>query len=201
MAETYLCRLKLFQNELRNEDLDEALRVAEQGKNAISQRSLHQLRAELALQDGDADAAIESIGRAIAMARKSGVPVWSNFGCLARAQARQGHHDDARRTIEDALASAPEVVNDHPAIDAAEVYLELDEPDLAREHALRAYELAWADGPPHSWWWRLQRSRRVLKQLGVAEPRLPPFDPSRVEKIPHEDAIRRAIEELRQGSD
>ncbi len=135
-------------------------------------------------QNGEAGAAIESIRQAIAMARKSGATRWSDLGCLARALARQGYHDDARRTIEDALATAPAVAHDHPAIDAAEVYLELDEPALARDHALHAFELAWADGLPHSWWWPLQRSRRVLKRLGVADPRLPPFDPSRVEKIP-----------------
>ncbi len=198
-VEMNLCQLKLHQNKLRNEDLDEALRVAEQGRNTISQLGLNRLRAELALQNGDADAATESIERAIAIARKCGVPARSDLGRLARAQVHQGHHDDARRTIEDALALVSETHN-RTALAAAEVYLELDEPDLARDYALRAFELAWADGPPHSFWWPLQRSRRVLERLGVAEPQLPPFDPSRIEKIPHEDAIRRAIEELENRS-
>jgi len=80
--------------------------------------------------------------------------------------------------------------------EAAEVYLEIGERERAGELALSAYKLAWADGPPYSWWDKLQRSRAVLAELGIPEPELPHFDPDRVEPIPFEKEIRQAIEEL-----
>jgi hypothetical protein len=79
------------------------------------------------------------------------------------------------------------------------VYLALNEADLARQHARRAYEEAWADGPPFVWWWALQRAKAVLAALGEPEPSLPPFDPAKVEPIPHEAEIRAFIERRRAG--
>lgn len=68
---------------------------------------------------------------------------------------------------------------------------------IPKEHALRAYEKAWADGPPHIWWWELERSKKVLARLGMPEPELRPFDPSKVEPVPFESEIRKVIEELK----
>ena len=69
--------------------------------------------------------------------------------------------------------------------------------EKAKGFALKAYEHAWADGPPHIRWWELERSRQLLARLSVSEPQLPPFDPSKVEPIPFEAEIRAAIEELK----
>ncbi|MEE8301582.1 MAG: hypothetical protein V3S24_04005, partial [Candidatus Tectomicrobia bacterium] len=88
-----------------------------------------------------------------------------------------------------------------PHVDIAETYLRLGDQDQARAYALEAYRHAWADGPPHVGWWELERTRTVLAELGEPEPVLPPFDPSRVEPVPYEDAIRDFIEEERHRRD
>ena len=64
-----------------------------------------------------------------------------------------------------------------------------------------SYRSAWADGPPYADHMALQRAKAIYAALGDPEPEWPPYDPDKVGKIPHEDAIRRAIEELRQRSD
>ena len=64
----------------------------------------------------------------------------------------------------------------------------------------RATKNSWADGPPFSYWWPLERSRRVLAELGEtdeaaiqAELDLTPFDESKIESVPYEDEIRAFI--------
>ena len=53
-----------------------------------------------------------------------------------------------------------------------------------------------ADGSPHVNWWELQRMKKLLDELGVELPDLPPFDPAAVEPLPHEKGIVAFIEEL-----
>ncbi|MEZ6146843.1 MAG: hypothetical protein R3B91_15785 [Planctomycetaceae bacterium] len=42
----------------------------------------------------------------------------------------------------------------------------------------------------------MERSRKLLQELGEPEPQLPPFDPAQVEPIPFEKEIRAAIAQL-----
>ncbi|HEV7504512.1 MAG TPA: DUF4062 domain-containing protein [Thermoanaerobaculia bacterium] len=187
-AELVLCTTKFYQGHLRAEELKEALAVAVQGNNLGSQQFIHQLAAEAALQKGKLQEAFAAAGRALEIARKIGASGSGAHGCLARALVLQGQHAEARRLVEEAG------VRDWQA---AEVYLELGDLEKAKGFALKAYEHAWADGPPHISWWELERSRQLLLRLGVPEPQLPPFDPSKVEPIPFEAEIRAVIEELK----
>lgn len=79
----------------------------------------------------------------------------------------------------------------------AELWLALDAYEQAMSCALFAYELAWADGEPYVRRYDLERSRAILKELGVPVPDLPPFDPTTCLKIPQEDAVVTAIKALR----
>ncbi len=54
----------------------------------------------------------------------------------------------------------------------------------------------WADGPPHSLWWQLERAKKMLDALGTPHPKLPKYDESKRAKIPHEDEIRAFLKEL-----
>jgi tetratricopeptide (TPR) repeat protein len=54
----------------------------------------------------------------------------------------------------------------------------------AVEAAVRAYRLAWCDGPPFAYHWGLERARKHLGELGAAEPEMPPFDESKYEPMP-----------------
>jgi len=187
-AEVWLCWLRFQQGTLRQKDLEEALAVAAQAKNAFGQRMLHEVWAEFALQENDPANSAQAAERALAIARKGGAPALYAQGCLARALAMQGRYSEAQRLIEETQV---------PLIDAAEIYSQLGDKEKAKEFGLRAYKWAWADGPPHIHWWELERSKRLLAQLGVPEPKLPPFDPSKVEPIPFEAEIRAAIEKLK----
>jgi tetratricopeptide (TPR) repeat protein len=59
--------------------------------------------------------------------------------------------------------------------------------DAAIEAAEAAYRLAWRDGPPFSDDHDLATARLSLQELGVPEPRLPPFDASNFEPMPDEE--------------
>jgi hypothetical protein len=48
---------------------------------------------------------------------------------------------------------------------------------------LHAYRLAWCDGPPFAYDYGLRTARAHLQTLGVPEPDMPPYDPSKHERI------------------
>ncbi|HLO15820.1 MAG TPA: DUF4062 domain-containing protein [Anaerolineales bacterium] len=56
--------------------------------------------------------------------------------------------------------------------------------DKAIEAATKAYRLAWCDGPPYAYHWGLEKAKGHLKELGVPEPEMPPFDESKYEPMP-----------------
>ncbi len=67
----------------------------------------------------------------------------------------------------------------------------------AKKHALAAYKGAWADGEPHVFRYGLDKARALLAKLGEPIPDLPHYDPAREVKLPWEDKVAAAIEELR----
>lgn len=122
------------------------------------------------------------------MAQKAGVPVGHLRARLALARARLGE-------IEAAAELLSERGDETEDWTLAEAWLALGDHDKAREHGLRGYEWAWADGPPHIRWWELERMKKLLAELGIEPPDLPPFDPAKVEPIPYEEGIVAFIEE------
>lgn len=184
-----LCWLHFWQGTLQNEELEVAISAAIRDKRFLIQSKIFRLMAENYLSKGDLEKATEAADYAIEIARKTGASDPNAQGCLARALALQGRHDEARRLAEESR------LKDN--WQAAEVFLKIGDTDKAKEYALRAYKKAWADGPPHVLWWPLENSKRILARLSIAEPQLPPFDPSKIEPIPYEAEIRAAIEELK----
>ena len=49
---------------------------------------------------------------------------------------------------------------------------------------LKAYRLAWCDGPPFSYQCGLEKAKQHLKELGAPEPEISPFDESKFEPMP-----------------
>lgn len=190
-AEELLCELRLYQGALSDEMLDEAEAVAQSGNNRLSVRNIYSYRGELALRRGDLPSAVASFEAVVEMTHKVGLPVGSVEARLALAKARQGEHEQARAVCERLRDSeAP------PHTSLAETYLEVGDKARARHHALEGYRHAWADGPPYSLHWELERCRAVLKALGEPEPSMPAFDPKAVEPVPHEKEIRAFISKL-----
>ena len=96
--------------------------------------------------------------------------------------ARLGRREEAGAVAEDVIARLERV---HPAQrphgDLADALAALGRSDEAAVHALQAYRLAWADGPPYAFHWDLRDARERLERLGVAIPELPTVDAERAD--------------------
>jgi hypothetical protein len=66
----------------------------------------------------------------------------------------------------------------------AQLERDLDHHDAAIKAATKAYRLAWCDGPPYAYAPGLARARQHLQEMGVEEPQLPPFDPTKFPPLP-----------------
>ncbi|MBZ0274547.1 MAG: hypothetical protein K8I60_00295, partial [Anaerolineae bacterium] len=187
--EQYYTQTRVFRGLDARTALDKAESLSIKGNNALSYRQVKGLRGEVALGVSDFAAAARYFEESVQLARQAGSAgdTRNALGGLARAVARMGDHDRAREIIETGDF-------DDDDINAAEVYLIIGERDTAQEYALKAYESAWADGPPYSWWWGLERAKKVLDALGVAYPDLPPYDESKIGKFIYQDEIEAVIE-------
>jgi tetratricopeptide (TPR) repeat protein len=188
--------MQLFQGALTVEELDRADAIAAKGRNIRDQRRLAGLRAEFELARGNAPAALDAVDRALAFARRQGVPASSDLAVRALALADLGRAAEAREALAEGEETQPRGYSEFPMF-ASQAWLALGDHDQARRHLRLAYAPAWADGPPHVHWYDLQRCRELMAALDEPEPQLPPFDPAKVEPVPYEAEIRTLIEELR----
>jgi hypothetical protein len=175
--------------------LDQALRRAREERFLDAEREAQRLSGEVAFARGDLPAAQAAWQEAHAIAQRQGVPLGPSLADLARLQAAQGNAGHAKALLTEALALGGRGV----ALAAVEVSTALNEPAEAKRSVDAAYREAWADGPPYAFYFELQRIRTALKTLGMPEPQLPRFDPSRVPPLPEEAEIRAFIAELNQG--
>lgn len=188
-VEQYYAESLLYRGLEAGAALDKAEQLAVQGKNALIYRQIKRWRGEVALRAEDYAAVQRRFEEYLELCRKAGSSdAFVALGGLARAYALQGDHARAR-AIADGLGKNN--------INAAEVYHLIGDRDRAREYALKAYEWAWADGPPYVFWWYLERAKRVLDLLGVPYPDLPPFDEAKIGKYPYQDEIEAYIERKR----
>jgi tetratricopeptide (TPR) repeat protein len=110
---------------------------------------------------------------------------------LAELHRRVKAYDEARDLLRQVMT--PSESGPYPLVHAlARNVLALLERDLGRresavEAAEAAYQLAWCDGPPFSDDHELGKARLTLQGLGVAEPRLRPYDSSHFEPMPDEE--------------
>jgi hypothetical protein len=111
---------------------------------------------------------------------------------LALARFQLDELDDPRREAEQ-LANARRPA--HRTL--ADLWLAIGGREQAKNHALAAYQFAWADGEPYVHRYELNKARTLLEKLGAEIPNLPPYDPAKDEKLPWEDDVSAAIEKLR----
>jgi len=148
------------------------------------------LHGQAALGLDDFDTAEERLHHALSRARavnlvEEELPALTS---LAELHRRRQQDDEARESLEpvwDAAERGP-----YPLLHAdarnvlAQIERDQGHPKAAIAAAIRAYELAWCDGPPYAYHFGLANARRHLQALGVPEPHLPPFDESRHEPMP-----------------
>ena len=181
-----------WQGRLLEGELTRAQQLACDGRDRWVIRRLHHLRGEWNVHRECWDLAAESLNEAVRMARAVDRTDAAAETQLAFAKFRLGSLADPRHEAEQ-LAQLKKPA--HRAL--AELWLAIGDREQAKEHALAAYRWAWADGEPFVHRYELTKSRALLEQLGAEIPNLPPYDRAKDEKLPWEDAVVAAIEELR----
>jgi len=197
-VERSYAELALYQGQDASDIIERAWKLSQQNgtQNSVEVREIYRLRGEAALQRGQYNIAADFFQDTITLARRSGLSVAGLMGRLAYARVRQELYNEAKLIIQEALEQQTKGHIYDLYSSAAEVYFYLGEPEAAREYAMKSYLVAWADGVPYSWWWQLERAKRVLEALRVDYPDLPQFNSSKIEKAPYEDEILSFIEEL-----
>jgi hypothetical protein len=191
-AELYYARFRFWQGELREEHLAQAEQLARAGRNRALIRSLYRLRGEWQLEQGHWALAADSLHEAVRLAREVRQRDTPSEAMLAVARFHLNQLTDPRHEAEQ-LAMAKKTF--HRAV--AELWLVIGDTQQAVQHALAAYEWAWADGEPYVHRYELNKTRALLERLGAGIPNLPPYDPTRDEKFAWEDEVAAAIEKLR----
>src|SRR6266498_3118397 len=107
---------------------------------------------------------------------------------LAELRCRQKDVKDAREMLDDVWELAERAPYPLFHADAFNVLAQIERDegnkDKAIEAAIKAYRLAWCDGPPYAYHWGLQKAKGHLKELGAPEPEMSPFDESKYEPMP-----------------
>jgi tetratricopeptide (TPR) repeat protein len=192
-AEYWRCLGQFYQGQLTAADWQAGYDLATRHRNVFRQYSFLALKAEWLLTQGAANAAeaLEAIDQALAITNRLGTPSPDYHDLRAWTLTLLNRHADARQ----------ELLKGEQRLFAAEAHRILGDLPQARQCALKAYKWAWGEGPPFIDWYYLQRSKQLLTELGEAIPDLPPFDPSKVPPILHEERIRAAIAELKAKRD
>lgn len=191
-AENKYALAEFWRGELKDEHIEHAERLAGEGKNRPVIRWLHSLRGEWRFDQGAWMISIESLREAIRMAREIGQTDAESETRLAMAKHQLGQLTDPKHEA-GRLAKLKEPF--HRGL--AELWLEVGDEIRAKEHALAALRWAWADGEPYVNRYELDKSSALLRRLQLEVPKLPPYDPERDEKLPWEEEVVAAIEELR----
>jgi hypothetical protein len=191
-AEYFYAISRFWQGTLRDDDLANAKRLAREGKNRYTLRGLQRLHGELLFEQCAWQLAAESLHEAVRMAHEVGQTAARSETLLALAKVHLGQLAEPRQEAE-RLCQAKQPF--HRGL--AELWLAIGDKERAKEHALSAYQWAWADGEPYDRRAELNKSRALLERLGVEVPNLPPYDPKREENLPWEDEVVAAIERFR----
>lgn len=180
----------------RDEDpapwLAAAWREVERTPRPFDLAELHALEARIAGAAGAWAVAETHLCEGLQLARRMGSSVARFSAKLATCLAHLDRPVEARR----ALADARDEASDRTL---AEAHLALGERDRAAPLALAAYRYAWGDGPPFACFDGLRQCTRLLEQLGLPPPELPPFDPARSPQIACEAEIEAFIADLAAG--
>lgn len=191
-AELSHARFQLDRGTLTEEHLVRAERLARSGRNRNGVRSVHAVRGQWLLQQGEWTRAADSFAEAVRMAREAGIAdPWSETW-LALARLRLGQLPEPVQEAE-RLAGLRELAH----LPLAELWQAIGHTKRATEHALAAYRYAWADGEPHVRRSQLERAAHLLNTLGAGIPALPAYDLTTDPKLPWEDKIAAVIETLR----
>lgn len=191
-VEFYHVWFHFYRGSVREEHLAHAEQTARSGKNRPAVRALLRLRGEWLMEQGEWALGADNFNEAVRMAREVGQSAPTSETRLALAKFHLGQLPNPHQEAEQLTAAK---YHDHLAL--AELWRVIGDHVQAKKHALEAYREAWADGEPYVWRYGLNKASALLGKLGVEAPNLPPYDPTKDEKLPWEDELIAAIEKLR----
>ena len=180
------------QDELNEKIIEEAEIWAGKGHNRQALRELAQLRGEFHLQRREKRSAVDSLVRAVRMAREVGQQCIAAEALLVIARLRAGESFETCTEAE-RLSGA----QDRDQVYIAELWRELGDPGRAVSAARRAHDWAIADGEPYVFRYELNRSRALLEELGAELPEIPEYTPASDPPFQWESDVRMMIEELK----
>jgi len=189
-AERKHCFNHFQQGKWNPEEWNHALEIARSSKNIIDQHRLFALRGEWLMSQAQPHDALNDFDEALKIANRSGMHVPEYHDLRGWALVLIGRRDEAIEELEQ--GQKREV--------AGWAWRCLGELAKAKECALNGYRFAWGEGPPYILWYRLEQSRKLLLDLGVSEPQLPPFDLSKVPQIPFEAELRELLPTIKPSS-
>jgi len=169
---------------------DKALSYCQQQRFEPGEIRASRLQGESALGLGDLTTANERLLHALTRARRGNLVEEELTALVGLAELRRRQEDlkAARECLDDVWEAAER--GPYPLFHAdacnvlAQIERDVGDAVAAVEAAERAYRLAWCDGPPFAYHWGLEKARRHLRELGAAEPEMPPFDASKFEPMP-----------------
>ena len=188
----YKAMRALWLREYTNAQLwaDKAMTYCQQQRYELGTIMAARLQGEAALGLDDRAVADERLHHALSLARavnfiEEELPALIG---LAELRRRQGDLKAARELLDDVWEPAERGPYKLLHADASNVLaqIERDAGDHAAaiKAAMKAYHLAWCDGPLFAYHWGLQKAKAHLSALGVPEPTLPPFNASKYEPMP-----------------
>jgi tetratricopeptide (TPR) repeat protein len=107
---------------------------------------------------------------------------------LAELQRQNGDLDAAREYLSAVWGPIKESEFLLHQVDALNVLTQIEQDaknhDGAAVAARDAFRIAWCDGTPFSYHWGLNKAKEHIRDLGIAEPEMPPFDQNKHELMP-----------------
>jgi hypothetical protein len=191
-AHHYVLHL-FFQGSLIEEALKEAEDLNRSLESALGMRNLCALRGFWSVEKGDWESARSSLQMAIARAHKANKIDRRSEIQLAIANHHLGKLSNASQLAEDFARETEAWCQRH----LAEFWFTIGNHVEARKHAIAAYHWAWADGEPFVRRSELNKTRRLITQLGEEPPVLKAHDSAMMAKVDWEDALTHAIQKLR----
>lgn len=191
-AHHYAVHLYL-RGDLTEEELVNAEEWSRNSQSALGKRNLCALRGFWRLQHEDFEYAKKSLHDAVALAHKAGKVDRRSEICLAIAKYNLKELPEPTQVAEQFTYSLEESCH----YDLACLWFAIGNREQAKIHGLAAYKWAWADGIPYVRRHELNCTRTLLEELGADISNLPPYDPARDQKLPLEDEVATAIEEIR----
>jgi hypothetical protein len=186
---------KYLKGELSEEILAEAESLSRMVNSALSIRNLYTLRGSWLLDLEDYSGAKKVLQKAVRFARQSGKI--DKRSEIRLAIARQKLGDLVNPEIE--IKRLANSIEGFCHYDIACLYSNLEMYDLSKQHALAAYNWAWADGKPYYRYSDFEKARTLLMNLKVKAPELSSFKTSKHHVFEWERDLKEVIVKLQES--